>query len=81
MYIRSGTRRFRGAETSMSGLVPNLTEDQVQVGDLCHHGRRRIVHRQRIGDGGSVDLLGLFAIHGQALYDTALRMLEENENR
>ena len=31
--------------------------------------------------GDSVDLLGLFAIHGQAIYDTALRMLEENENR
>ena len=31
--------------------------------------------------GDTVDLVGLFALHGQALYDTALRMIAESEQR
>ncbi|MGV7377630.1 TetR/AcrR family transcriptional regulator, partial [Mycobacterium kansasii] len=31
--------------------------------------------------GDSVDLTAMFEIHGKALYDTALRMIEENDDR
>ena len=81
MYIQVRDQAFEALRTSMSGLVPNLTEEQVrQLATYAIAGADGLFIAKEIG-GDSVDLLGLFAIHGQALYDTALRMLEENENR
>ncbi len=81
MYIQVRDQAFEALTSSMAGLVPNLTEDQVrQLATYAIAGADGLFIAKEIG-GDSVDLLGLFAIHGQALYDTALRMLEENENR
>ena len=81
MYIQVRDQAFEALKTSMSALVPNLTEEQVrQLATYAIAGADGLFIAKEIG-GDSVDLLGLFAIHGQALYDTALRMLEENENR
>ncbi|HNF06076.1 MAG TPA: helix-turn-helix domain-containing protein [Mycobacterium sp.] len=81
MYIQVRDQAFEALRTSMSGLVPNLTEEQVrQLATYAIAGADGLFIAKEIG-GDSVDLLGLFAIHGQAIYDTALRMLEENENR
>ena len=81
MYIQVRDQAFDALRTSMSGLVPDLTEEQVrQLATYAIAGADGLFIAKEIG-GDSVDLLGLFAIHGQALYDTALRMLEENENR
>ncbi|TXI48777.1 MAG: TetR/AcrR family transcriptional regulator [Mycobacterium sp.] len=81
MYIQVRDQAFEALRTSMSGLVPDLTEEQVrQLATYAIAGADGLFIAKEIG-GDSVDLLGLFAIHGQALYDTALRMLEENENR
>lgn len=81
MYIQVRDQAFEALKTSMSGLVPNLTEEQVrQLATYAIAGADGLFIAKEIG-GDSVDLLGLFAIHGQAIYDTALRMLEENENR
>lgn len=81
MYIQVRDQAFEALTSSMAGLVPNLTEDQVrQLATYAIAGADGLFIAKEIG-GDSVDLLGLFAIHGQAIYDTALRMLEENENR
>ena len=81
MYIQVRDQAFEALTSSMAGLVPNLTEDQVrQLATYAIAGADGLFIAKEIG-GDSVDLLGLFAIHGLALYDTALRMLEENENR
>ena len=81
MYIQVRDQAFEALKTSMSALVPNLTEEQVrQLATYAIAGADGLFIAKEIG-GDSVDLLGLFAIHGQAIYDTALRMLEENENR
>lgn len=81
MYIQVRDQAFDALRTSMSGLVPDLTEEQVrQLATYAIAGADGLFIAKEIG-GDSVDLLGLFAIHGQAIYDTALRMLEENENR
>lgn len=81
MYIQVRDQAFEALRTSMSGLVPDLTEEQVrQLATYAIAGADGLFIAKEIG-GDSVDLLGLFAIHGQAIYDTALRMLEENENR
>lgn len=80
-YIQVRDQAFEALTTSMSGLVPDLTEAQVrQLATYAIAGADGLFIAKEIG-GDSVDLLALFAIHGQALYDTALRMLEENENR
>ena len=64
----------------MAGLVPNLTEDQVrQLATYAIAGADGLFIAKEIG-GDSVDLLGLFAIHGRALYDTTADA-GENENR
>ena len=81
MYIQVRDQAFEALKTSMSGLVPNSSEEQVrQLATYAIAGADGLYIAKEVG-GVSVDLLGLFAIHGQAIYDTALRMLEENENR
>ncbi|MCB0942450.1 MAG: TetR/AcrR family transcriptional regulator, partial [Mycobacterium sp.] len=60
---------------------PGLTSEQVrQLTTYAIAGADGLFIAKEVG-GDSVDLLALFAIHGQAIYDTAMRMLEENENR
>ena len=81
MYIQVRDQAFDALTTSLSTLAPGLTDDQVrQLATYAIAGADGLFIAKEIG-GDSVDLLALFALHGHALYDTALRMIQENETR
>lgn len=64
---------------SIPEIVPGLTDDQArQLATYAIAGADGLFIAKEIG-GDSVDMLALFALHGHALYDTALRMIQENE--
>ncbi|WP_059021146.1 TetR/AcrR family transcriptional regulator [Mycobacterium sp. M26] len=81
MYIQVRDQAFAALIQSLNGLAPGLTEEQArQLATYAIAGADGLFIAKEIG-GDSVDLGALFAVHGRALYDTALRMIEENETR
>lgn len=79
MYIQVRDQAFAALIQSLSGLAPGLTDEQArQLATYAIAGADGLFIAKEIG-GDSVDLGALFAVHGRALYDTALRMIEENE--
>ncbi len=81
MFIQVRDQAFDALTRSIADLAPGLTEDQVrQLATYAIAGADGLFIAKEIG-GDSVDLLALFAMHGQALYDTAQRLLAENETR
>ena len=81
MYVQVRNQAFDALTRSMAGLTPGLTDEQVrQLATYAIAGADGLFIAKEIG-GDSVDLLALFALHAQALYGTALRMTQENENR
>ena len=81
MFIRARDQAFGALPEIIAGMAPGLTSEQVrQLTTYAIAGADGLFIAKEVG-GDSVDLLALFAIHGQAIYDTAMRMLEENENR
>ncbi|KMO76550.1 TetR/AcrR family transcriptional regulator [Mycolicibacterium chlorophenolicum] len=81
MFVQVRQRAFEALQTSIRDLGPALTEDQVsQLATYALAGADGLFIAKEIG-GDTVDLVALFALHGQALYDTALRMIAENEQR
>jgi AcrR family transcriptional regulator len=63
---------------SIRELAPGLSDEQVrQLATYAIAGADGLFIAKEIG-GDSVDLIALFAIHGQAIYDTAQRMIAEN---
>ncbi len=81
MYVQVRNQAFDALSRSMSSLAPGLTDEQVrQLATYAIAGADGLFIAKEIG-GDSVDLLALFAIHGQAIYNTAQRMTQENENR
>lgn len=81
MYVQVRNQALEALTHSLSELAPGLTDDQVrQLATYAIAGADGLFIAKEIG-GDSVDLLALFAIHGQAIYDTALRMTQDNESR
>lgn len=81
MFVQVRQRAFEALRTGIRDLGSTLTEDQVsQLATYALAGADGLFIAKEIA-GDSVDLVGLFALHGQALYDTALRMIAENEQR
>lgn len=81
MFIQVRRQAFEALRTSIRDLGLTLTEDQVsQLATYALAGADGLFIAKEIG-GDTVDLVALFAVHGQALYDTALRMIAENEQR
>ena len=81
MFIRARDQAFGALPEIIGEMVPGLTAEQLrQLTTYAIAGADGLFIAKEIG-GDTVDLLALFAIHGQAIYDTAVRMLEENENR
>ncbi|KRE27619.1 TetR family transcriptional regulator [Mycobacterium sp. Soil538] len=81
MFIQVRQRAFEALCIVIRDLGPALTEDQVsQLATYALAGADGLFVAKEIG-GDTVDLVGLFALHGQALYDTALRMIAESEQR
>ncbi|MFN8033318.1 MAG: helix-turn-helix domain-containing protein [Mycobacterium sp.] len=81
MFVQVRDQAFDALTRSIADLAPGLTEEQVsQLATYAIAGADGLFIAKEIG-GDAVDLLALFAIHGQALYDTALRMIQENEGQ
>ena len=81
MFIQVRRQAFEALRTSIRDLGLTLTEDQVSpLATYALAGADGLFIAKEIG-GDTVDLVALFAVHGQALYDTALRMIAENEQR
>jgi AcrR family transcriptional regulator len=80
MFIRARDQAFGALPGIIAEIAPGLTDEQVrQLATYAIAGADGLFIAKEIG-GDSVDLLALFAIHGQAIYDTALRMTQENED-
>jgi hypothetical protein len=62
----------------MRGFTPELTDAQIhQLATYAIAGADGLFIAKEIG-GDAVDLLELFELHAQALYDTALRLISED---
>ncbi len=79
VFVQVRQQAFETLSSSIRDLGLDLTEGQVgQIATYAIAGADGLFVAHEIG-GDSVDLVGMFALHGQALYDTALRMIEENQ--
>ncbi|BBZ74916.1 TetR family transcriptional regulator [Mycolicibacterium anyangense] len=79
MYIQVRDQAFEALTQSLGALAPGLSAEQTrQLATYAIAGADGLFIAKEVG-GDSVDLGALFAIHGRALYDTALRMIEEND--
>ena len=78
MFVGVRDEAFQALTRSLEDLAPGLTDEQIrQLATYAIAGADGLFIAKEVG-GDSVDLLALFAMHGQALYDTAQRLLAEN---
>ena len=78
MFVRVRAQAFEALATNIRELALGLSDAQVNLlATYAIAGADGLFIAKEIG-GDSVDLIELFTLHGQALYDTALRMIEEN---
>ena len=81
MFLRIRDRALSDLRTNFRDLAPELTAGQIdQLTTYAMAGADGLFIAKEVG-GDSVDLLAMFELHGQAVYDTALRMLAENGSR
>lgn len=81
MFIQVREQASAALATSIRDLGLSLSEEQVRhLATYAIAGADGLFIAKEIG-GDAVDLMALFALHGQALYETALRMIEENGTR
>lgn len=81
MFVQVRHQAFEALCTGIRDLGLALTDEQVdQLATYALAGADGLFIAKEIG-GDTVDLVALFTLHGQALYDTAQRMIGENENR
>jgi AcrR family transcriptional regulator len=77
MFIQTRARTCGQLAETISGFAPELTEAQIQLlVTYAMAGADGLFIAKEIG-GDAVDLLELFELHAQALYDTALRLIAE----
>ena len=80
MFVQVRHQAFEVLCTGIRDLGLALTDEQVdQLATYALAGADGLFIAKEIG-GDTVDLVAMFALHGQALYDTALRMIAENES-
>jgi AcrR family transcriptional regulator len=78
-FVQVREQAFDALTRSLAELAPGLTDAQVrQLATYAIAGADGLFIAKEIG-GDSVDLVAMFEIHGQALYDTAQRMIAEND--
>ncbi len=81
MFVQVRHQAFEALCAGIRDLGPALTDDQVDhLATYALAGADGLFIAKEIG-GDTIDLVALFALHGQALYDTALRMIDENTQR
>jgi AcrR family transcriptional regulator len=80
LFVQVRKQAFDALSKSINEMGLELTESQVrQIATYAIAGADGLFITHEIA-GDSVDLIELFALHGQALYDMALRMMQENQN-
>ena len=78
MFLEVRQQAFDALAGGLLGLLPGLTEEQVrQLATYVIAGADGLFIAKEVG-GDSVDLLEMLNIHVRAVYDTAVRMAEEN---
>lgn len=78
VFLRMRERAISVLGTAFSAIVDGLTEDQARVlATYAIAGADGMFIAKEVG-GDSVDLLGLFAMHGGAIYDAAVRMTRDS---
>lgn len=81
VFIEVRQRAFDALTSGIRELGLDLTDAQVgQIATYAIAGADGLFVAHEI-DGDSVDLIAMFALHGHALYETALRMIQENRSR
>jgi AcrR family transcriptional regulator len=80
MFIQARAQTYYTLTEALRELTPGLTDAQIhQVVTYAVAGADGLFIAKEIG-GDAVDLVDLFELHAHALYDTALRLLSENES-
>ncbi|OBF50879.1 TetR family transcriptional regulator [Mycobacterium sp. 852002-53434_SCH5985345] len=78
MFLAVRAQAFKTLTLAIRDVVPGLTDAQVhQLATYALAGGDGLFVAKELG-GDSVDLLTLFELHANTLYDTALRMGAEN---
>lgn len=81
IFLGVRDQALREVTTSIHQLAPGLTDaQQRQLATYAIAGADGLFIAKEIG-GDSIDLLEMFSMHAQALYDLALRMIAEGESR
>ncbi|WP_407662635.1 TetR/AcrR family transcriptional regulator [Mycolicibacter minnesotensis] len=81
MFVKVRQQAADALTASIAEMDLGLTAAQVdQLAAYAIAGADGLFIAKEIG-GDSVDLISLFALHGRVLYDTALRMIEDNDQR
>ncbi|HET7740696.1 MAG TPA: TetR/AcrR family transcriptional regulator [Mycobacterium sp.] len=81
MFVQVRGQALQALTTSIYEIAPSLSREQVQqLATYAIAGADGLFIAKEIG-GDSVDLLPLFTMHGQALYDTAVRMITDNSSQ
>jgi AcrR family transcriptional regulator len=77
MFLQARAEAYGQLVDIIRELTPNLTDAQThQLATYAMAGADGLFIAKEIG-GDSVDLVALFEMHAQVLYDTALRMIAE----
>ncbi|EHB59294.1 regulatory protein TetR [Mycolicibacterium rhodesiae JS60] len=81
MFVQVRQQAFDAVSTSIREMGLGLTATQVgQLATYAIAGADGLFIAKEIG-GDAVDLVALFTVHAHALYETAMRMVEDNETR
>ncbi len=81
MFLQVRAQTFDELVDTVRGLTPGLADAQIhRLVTYAIAGADGLFIAKEIG-GDAVDLLGLFELHAQALYDSALRMISEDADR
>jgi AcrR family transcriptional regulator len=77
MFLQARAQTYYELANTVRELAPGLTDAQVdQLVTYAIAGADGLFIAKEIG-GDAVDLVGLFELHAQALFDTALRLVSE----
>jgi AcrR family transcriptional regulator len=78
MFLQARAQTYDELAKTMRGFTPELTEAQVhRLVTYAIAGADGLFIAKELG-GDAVDLLELFELHAQALYDTALRLISKS---
>jgi hypothetical protein len=81
MFLQARAQTYYELANTVGDLAPGLTAGQIhQLVTYAIAGADGLFIAKEIG-GDAVDLVALFELHAQALYDTALRLISEGEDQ